>query len=192
MKSLSLFFTGSLIKLAYAEWPTECQAASLVKQLVEQETDGSMITRLYEDRIPEEYWAYPFGQVELIASDCTQEIGNNKSGSILIFSSPMTSTLKSVLEHENELTFDIRDTKSNRTLTNSMMRHRVSILGYLEMDLPVRPKKNQDPNPEYDAIAECYFSKNPVAKSWEIMSLELTLLSSIDLYRLRCTTLVDL
>ena len=52
-----------------------------------------------------------------------------------------------------------------------MMRHRVSILGYLEMDLPVRPKKNQDPNPEYEAIAECYFSKNPVAKSWEIMSV---------------------
>ena len=106
MKS-SLF--AFLVSFAKSEWPTEFQAASLVKQLVNQETDGSMITRLYEDRIPQEYWAYPFGQVELIASDCTQEIGDSKSGSILIFSSPMTSTLKSVLDHENELTFDIRE-----------------------------------------------------------------------------------
>merc|ERR1719461_2818997 len=156
----------------YADWPSEFQAASLVKQLVEQETDASMITRLYDERLPEEYMGYPYGQVELIASDCTQEIGDAKSGSMLIFASPMTGTLNSVLNHENELSFDVRDTKSGRNLTNSMMRHRATLMGYLEMDLPSKPGPRENrTDPEYDAIAYCYFSKNPVAKSWEVVPI---------------------
>jgi len=174
MKFIPIASTLASVQLVLAqdERPTEFQACSIAKQLIEVETEASMITRLYEDRLPEEYESFPYGQVELIASDCTQEIGSEKSGSLLVFSSPMTGTLDSLLNHENNVTFDVRDTLSPRPIKNSMMRHRASFMGYLEFDLPTKPGVRENiTNPEYDAIAKCYFSKNPIAKSWEVVPI---------------------
>jgi len=163
--TLSLSILQIFTKNVFSEKPTEFQVASLIKQLVEQETDASMITKLYDDRLAEEYQAYPFGQIELIASDCTQTPGDEKSGSLLIFASPLTNTLDSVLNHENNCTFDVTDTKSNRTLQNPMMRHRVSLLGSLEMDLPKKIGNSSEPG--YEEISECFFVKNPIGRMWE-------------------------
>merc|ERR1712071_131582 len=120
--------------------------------MVARETEATMITSLHDKRLDAVYQGYPFGQVELISDDCTQPIGSARSGSILIMASTMELTLHSVLRFDHRVSFSIRNTRKKSYVNNALLRHRATLVGILESNLPA----NSSDSVEYKQISDCY------------------------------------
>merc|ERR1712071_445609 len=54
-------------------------------------------------------------------------------------------------------------TRKKSYVNNALLRHRATLVGILESNLPT----NSSDSIEYKQISDCYFARNPMAKSWE-------------------------
>ena len=103
--------------------------AELEKQLVDQAPFGTLMVRTYPQAFGPEYADFPFGQVELLARDCT----NEESGDFLFYGSKMEKTVFSLLAYSANATVAVRDLRGDAGGDDGpMLRHRATFLGMLK------------------------------------------------------------
>ena len=141
--------------------PTEFQAASLAKQMVNEEKSATLMVRTSSEHM----WNgkrelvgfddFPFGQVELISYDCSSD-----KGDILVFSTSLQLTVQSWTTYMNNVTFAIH--QGARYGTDPMLKHRATLMGSMEL----LGNKATMSAVQWDLISNCFFAKNPDARGW--------------------------
>eukprot|EP01062_Namystynia_karyoxenos_P038166 TRINITY_DN27730_c0_g1_i2.p2 TRINITY_DN27730_c0_g1~~TRINITY_DN27730_c0_g1_i2.p2 ORF type:complete len:358 (+),score=159.45 TRINITY_DN27730_c0_g1_i2:78-1076(+) len=137
--------------------PSPYLAASIVRQLVQNQTYCNMMTVMKEGGsggggAAEAGW--PYGTIEHFAEDCTSP------GNLLLFLSPLHVNTPN-FEANNKVTIALRDWNDDKAV-DPLLKHRMVLLG----SLSVLPEYGQ---PGYQQYADCFFAKHPDARAWEHM-----------------------
>merc|ERR1711934_1079408 len=135
--------------------PSEYQAASIVRQLVQSQIYANVGTVMKEGGSGGGGAAeagFPYSTIEHVAADCSSP------GDMLLFLSPLHVNTAN-FHANNKVSIALRDWNDDRT-KDPLMAHRMVLLG----NLTALPSYGE---PGYKQYADCFFAKHPDAREWE-------------------------